>query len=195
MLALAAVSAQAGSVTVLGTVYEVTDAEAGNAVLPLPNDAVLTNTFTVTATSLISFSSNDDASTYAFLQSGGAMNITGPDHGFNDTLTTFIVNNFTLPSGTQFMVGHDDGASFYINGSVFFSQPGPTGYVLSTFTYNGPTVNNGILELVYGECCGAPAIFATNLPTGGNAPELGTLAMFGSGVLGLAGVVGRKLMM
>jgi PEP-CTERM motif-containing protein len=90
------------------------------------------------------------------------------------------------------MVGHDDGTSFYINSTNFFSQPGPTAYVLSTFTYTGPTTT-GTLNIVYGECCTPPGIFATNLPTGGNTPEPGTLAMFGSGVIGLAGLLRRKI--
>lgn len=109
------------------------------------------------------------------------------------TLTTFTVNNFTLEHGEQFQVGHDDGASFYINGDVFFSEPGPTGYVLSTFTYTGPTVTDGTLEIVYGECCSPPGIFTTNLPTGGNAPEPGTLMMFGTGIVGMAGLLRRKI--
>jgi PEP-CTERM motif len=191
-LALATVGAQASSVTVNGTVYTVTDAEAQNAVLPIPGDATVHNTFTVTATSSISFSESDN-SILTFLNSGGAMNITGGDGPMDPTLVTFIVNNFTLPHNTAFSVAHDDGASFYINGTSFFSQPGPTAFVLSSFTYTGPTVTGGTLELVYGECCSPPGIFETNLPTGGNTPEPGTLVMFGSGVIGLAGLLRRKI--
>ncbi len=179
------------SVTVTGAVYTVTEAESQNAVLPLPMDAVLNNTFIVNATGLISFSESDN-SIYTFLNSGGAIGITGPDGSMDPTLVVFVVPNFTLSNGAMFQVGHDDGASFYIGSTNFFSQPGPTSYVLSTFTYTGPTTT-GTLNIVYGECCGTPGIFATNLPTGGNTPEPGTLIMFGSGVIGLAGLLRRKI--
>ena len=40
------------------------------------------------------------------------------------------------------------------------------------------------------QCCGAPAVLVTDL---GSTPEPGTLVMLGSGLVGLAGVLRRKL--
>ena len=192
-LTLAAIGAQASSVTVNGAVWSVSDATAGNAVLASVPGTLADITFTFTTSSALNFASTDDASVYAFFESGGVPSsaFTGVDKGLNDTIITLTVNDFTLPHNTSFSLGHDDGASFYINGTSFFSDPGPTSFVLSTFTYTGPTVTGGTLEMVYGECCGAPAYFETNLPTA--VPEPGTLAMFGSGVLGLAGIIRRKI--
>ena len=192
---LAAVGAQAGSVTVDGAVWSVDPSASGNAVIESVPGTPADITFSFTTTSALNFASGDDNSVYAFFENGGvpAGAFVGADMGFNDTITTLTVNNFTLPQNTAFTLGHDDGASFYINGIMFYSNPGPTSFQVNTFTYSGPTITGGTLQIVYGECCGAPGYFETNLPTGGTTPEPGTLVMFGSGALGLLGVIRRKI--
>ena len=194
-LILATVGAQASSVMVDGAVWSVSSSASGNAVIGSVPLTPANITFSFTTTSALNFASGDDNSVYAFFESGGvpAGAFVGADMGFNDTITMFTVNNFTLAHNTPFTLGHDDGASFYINGNIFYTNPGPTSFQVNTFTYSGPTVTGGTLQIVYGECCGAPGYFETNLPTGGTTPEPGTLVMVGSGALGLVGVIRRKI--
>jgi hypothetical protein len=53
--------------------------------------------------------------------------------------------------------------SLEIGGVTVVSQPGPTSAVTQTFTYTGPT-GTFPFDLVYGECCGPPAVLAISLP-------------------------------
>lgn len=194
-LALATVGAQAGTVSVNGAVWAVSPSASQNAVIASVPATPADITFSFTTTSALNFASTDDSSVYGFFESGGvpAGAFVGADMGFNDTITTLTVNNFTLPHNTAFTLGHDDGASFYINGNVFYSNPGPTSFQVNNFTYSGPTITGGTLQIVYGECCGAPGYFETNLPTGGNAPEPSTFVLLGSGFMGLIGIARRKI--
>lgn len=68
--------------------------------------------------------------------------------------------------------------------------PGPTSPTLTTVTYTGPT-GTFAFDLVYGECCGPPAVLATTLPLRGTAPEPATLALLGLG-LAAAGFARRR---
>ncbi|MGH9770593.1 MAG: PEP-CTERM sorting domain-containing protein, partial [Candidatus Acidiferrales bacterium] len=95
-----------------------------------------------------------------------------------------------------FAIGHDDGASFYVDGTLIPGiSPFGTSYALTDITYTGPTESAASLLMVYGECCGAPAVFATNLPTGGGStltPEPSAFLLLGTGLLGLM-LVSRRL--
>lgn len=195
---------QASSVTINGSAW-INNPNVGNAVIanvPLTTPDV---TFQVVTSTGIDFDSRFPGNNYTvgtFLSTGvppassvvvntpGALSNTADNtlYLFTGTVNVFI--------GETFTVTHDDGASFYINGTIIPGiSPGPTAPVTTIITYTGPSLTAANLQIVYGECCGAPGVFQTDLPTGGNnpVPETSTLAMFGSGVIGLASLLRRKI--
>jgi hypothetical protein len=110
-----------------------------------------------------------------------------------DNIAIVLTGRQWLKSGANtFYVTHDDGVYISIADLAFtLDASGPTAPDTTYFTVN----NSGAAGLYgftlnYTECCGAPAVLVSNL---GSTPEPGTLLMFGSGVLGLAGLVRRKL--
>lgn len=192
-VALLAIGAHASTVTINGAVWAVNSVIAQHALLEWLPATPPNITFTFTTSSELMFASSTDQSAYAFFESGGvpANAFVGPDMPFSNALTLFTVNNFTLLHNTSFTVGHDDGASFYINGVRFYVSPGPTTFNEAIAQYTGPTVIGGTLQMVYGECCQPPAILETDLPTGG-VPEPSTLLLFGPALLGVVTVFRRK---
>jgi hypothetical protein len=99
---------------------------------------------------------NGGSSTTA-LSNGAAVNNNPSGVLFDLTGTT------TLTNGTTYSVIHDDGMTLYIDGNSFLSAPGPTSSESTSGTWMGATGNHSF-ELVYGECCGLPAVLGTLLP-------------------------------
>jgi hypothetical protein len=95
-------------------------------------------------------------------------------------------------NGEVFDVGHDDGTQMYVNGINVLSDPGPTSFALTPFTYTGPT-GTFTFNFLYGELDGAPAVYETNLESGGNTPEPSSIVLLGSGLLAAAGAIRRRL--
>jgi hypothetical protein len=131
---------------------------------------------------------------------GGASGVTGatytgtPSDGsatLDNTLWEFSGTAF-FTNGEVFSVGHDDGTQMYVNGVNVLSQPGPTSFALSSFTYTGPTGLESF-NFLYGETNGAPAVYETNLQSGGNTPEPSTFALLGTGLLAAAGAIRRRI--
>ena len=106
------------------------------------------------------------------------------DNGTFGTLLNFT-GSVTVTNGQMFTVTHDDGLTLIIGGLNLGFSPGPTPPVMSTATYTGPS-GNFPFQLVYGECCGGPAVLQVDLPFSNNAvPEPSSLLLLGSAVAGL----------
>lgn len=98
-----------------------------------------------------------------------------------------ISGTYSALAGTPISITHDDGASFYTNGSftALLSSPGPT---TSIVTSGGLTPGgSGVpFTLVYNESNGDPAVLQTSVP------EPGSLVLLGTGLLALSFVARRR---
>ncbi len=110
------------------------------------------------------------------------------DDGTQGTLLDFK-GFVSVLNGQTFTVTHDDGLTLIIGGTDLGFDPGPTAPTVSTATYTGPS-GTFPFELVYGECCGGPAVLQVDLPLSNTpVPEGGsTLALLGLGLIGLVGL-------
>jgi hypothetical protein len=106
------------------------------------------------------------------------------DDGTNGTLVNFT-GSVTVTNGETFTVTHDDGLTLIIGGTNLGFSPGPTAPTTDTITYTGPS-GTFPFQLVYGECCGGPAVLQVELPFTNAVPESSTILLLGAGLLGLA---------
>jgi hypothetical protein len=93
-------------------------------------------------------------------------------------------------------VGHDDGLTLIVGGETLINAPGASSFVVTpSAAYSGSaSPTNVSFELVYGECCGAPAILSATLPlaTPTTIPEPSSVALFGIGLLAMGVGLKRK---
>jgi len=193
-IAAAGIAGYASSVnanTVTGSIWESDPTGAGNATVA--NVPGTTPDVTFTAPDPLNFASGGAYTIGEFLASGnGSTVLTGASH-LGDTLvdTLFDFKGFvTVNNGDSFTVGHDDGLTLVIGGVTVINAPGPTSFVNTSYTWGGAS-GTYAFELVYGECCGAPANLSVSLPLVTPVPEPLTLGLFGLGLVGL-GMIRRR---
>ncbi|HEY2187555.1 MAG TPA: PEP-CTERM sorting domain-containing protein [Caldimonas sp.] len=193
LLAAGAVGAQAQVAT--GSLWHVSEATSQNAIPA--NVPGTTPDVTFSVNSPFNFNATG-ATVGTWLASSSAFNITQNtagtlaslmDSGTQGTLVTFS-GLVTVTNGQTFTVTHDDGLTLIIGGVNLGFDPGPTAPTTSTFTYTGAS-GNMPFQLVYGECCGGPAVLQVSLPFTAAVPEPETYALMLAG-LGALGFVSRR---
>jgi hypothetical protein len=194
LVVAAATGAQAQNVAV-GNLWHVPEATSLNAIPA--NVPGTTPNVVFSVNSPFNFSGTG-ATVGSWLASSSAFNIVENtpgtlaslmDDGTQGTLVSFT-GNVTVTHNQTFTVTHDDGLTLIIGGLDLGFNPGPTAPTTTTATYTGPS-GNFAFELVYGECCGGPAVLQVDLPFTAAVPEPETYALMLAG-LGALGFVSRR---
>jgi PEP-CTERM motif len=210
LAAAALVSPTMSQADVIGAAYQ-NNAASGNALIgfshgaadatfsvPSPTNAACSGIF---AGDTLCFNSGavNGYTLGGFLATGGATILTGSAaalaSNLNNTVFEFT-GTVTVTTGETFQAGHDDGLQLMIGSILVINAPGPTGFTTTPATYTGPSGTFGF-DLVYGECCGPPALLGISLPLVStppppSVPEPGTLALLSAGLIGLGTIRSRK---
>jgi PEP-CTERM motif-containing protein len=148
----------------------------------------------------INFNSSSTPNGYTvggFLTSGGNV-VTNPSASFagiaGNTLnnTIYEFTGFTnLVAGQTYNVVHDDGAILYINGVAVINAGSPTAAETSSFV--AAATGTFSVDLLYAEVNGAPGVLTSDLVATAATPEPSSFILLGSGLIGVAGLVRRRM--
>ena len=196
VIALMTVGAQAN--TISGSLWHVPEAISQNAIpanvpVTTPDVAFDVNSpFNFFGTSVTVGTWLANGSAFNILENTAGTLASLMDNGQAGTLLDFR-GSVSVVNGQTFTVTHDDGLTLIIGGLNLGFSPAPTSPTVTIATYSGPS-GDFPFELVYGECCGGPAVLQIDLPfTNTSVPDGGaTLALLG-GALTLLGGVSRRL--
>lgn len=125
-----------------------------------------------------------------FLAPGGVTGLTPAQAALNLDNKEFMFTGFvSLTAGQVLTVTHDDGAVLYLNGNIVINSPGPTSPEASMYTVGTTGIYS--FDLLYAEVNGSPATL--NFPANFVTPEPSTFLLMGSGLLGAAGAIRRRM--
>lgn len=181
----------ASAMTITGSVYTTAPYPA-----PLSSSQTPPGTFlgSFTTNSINYFGPTNSSPAYTiggFLNSNGSVS-TGLTPGVASMSLDNIELQFTgttfLTAGTTYSIIHDDGTVLYLNNVLTVDSPSPTIAKDSSFTVG--TTGNYSFDLLYAEVNGAPAVL--DFPTA-TTPEPSTFVLLGSGLLGAAGAIRRRM--
>jgi hypothetical protein len=191
-LVFAALSLSLSAIThasvISGHLWHVPEAISQNAIPANVPGTTPDVTFDVGST--LTFSGNS-VSVGTWLGSGSAFNIVENtpgtlgslmDTGAQGSLVE-LLGFMTVTAGQVITLTHDDGLSLIIGGLDLGFSPAPTSPTTSSQTYTGPT-GTFAFRLVYGECCGGPAVLQGDLPAA-RLPEPATMPLLGAMLAGL----------
>ncbi|HEX4156394.1 MAG TPA: PEP-CTERM sorting domain-containing protein [Acidobacteriaceae bacterium] len=138
--------------------------------------------------------SGGDGTIQGFVNSGSGTGLTCTGGGTACTSATNLNDTYEflgetyLVGGQTYSFTHDDGMYLFLNGSMYINAGTPTTAITNTFSVT--TSGTYDFEVLYTNVNALPSVLQSDISA---TPEPGSLALLGSGLLGLAGVARRKI--